>query len=258
MSYDDGRALGFGGLAEQYDQNRPTYPPGLVDDLVGGAKPTVLDVGCGTGIAARLFQARGCHVVGVEPDGRMAEVARRHGIDVFVSTFEDWEPREQFDLVVCGQAWHWIDAAKGSAKAAAALRPGGRFGAFWNNYAHTAALDRVFDELYGRLAPELLETSVALGRLRTDLASGEDTDATGLAATGQFVAIERRRYQHRRRYSAAQWVAELGTHSDHRLLPSDQRDALFAAIDRRICSLGGYIEVTLHTAMITALRKAAG
>ncbi|MGW3626958.1 methyltransferase domain-containing protein [Streptomyces sp. NPDC000880] len=36
-------------------------------------KASNLDVGCGTGIAARQFQAVGCRVLGVEPDARMAD-----------------------------------------------------------------------------------------------------------------------------------------------------------------------------------------
>jgi trans-aconitate methyltransferase len=82
----------FGEVAEQYDRSRPTYPDAMVDDLVAPGVTRVLDVGCGTGIAARLFVARGCRVVGVEADARMAEVARGHGIDVDVSPFETWEP----------------------------------------------------------------------------------------------------------------------------------------------------------------------
>jgi SAM-dependent methyltransferase len=33
----------------------------------------------GPGIVARQFQAAGCRVLGVDPDARMADLARRHG-----------------------------------------------------------------------------------------------------------------------------------------------------------------------------------
>ena len=60
----------------------------MVDNLLTGTLGRVLDVGCGTGKVARLFLARGCDVLGVEPDPRMADVAESHGIQVEVASFE--------------------------------------------------------------------------------------------------------------------------------------------------------------------------
>ena len=77
-------AESFGSDTERYDRARPRYPAALVDALVAGSPgpcvPCVLDVGCGTGIAARQFQAAGCHVLGVEPDPRMAGFAVQTGV----------------------------------------------------------------------------------------------------------------------------------------------------------------------------------
>ena len=73
-------AEGFGADAGRYDRARPTYPAGLVERIVAASPGRdVLDVGCGTGISARLFQAAGCRVLGVDPDPRMAELARQGG-----------------------------------------------------------------------------------------------------------------------------------------------------------------------------------
>src|SRR5690348_959284 len=52
------RAQSFGSDARAYDRVRPGYPPELIDDLVADRPRTALDVGCGTGKAARLVQAR--------------------------------------------------------------------------------------------------------------------------------------------------------------------------------------------------------
>ena len=88
-------AESFGSDADRYDRARPRYPDELVDRIVAGAapgqhRPDILDVGCGTGIVARQFQAAGCRVLGVDPDARMADLARRHGLEVEVSAFEAW------------------------------------------------------------------------------------------------------------------------------------------------------------------------
>jgi SAM-dependent methyltransferase len=55
---------------------------------MGDDPKLVVDAGCGTGIASRLFTRRGCRVVGVEPDPRMAAVARRYGLTVEGGHFE--------------------------------------------------------------------------------------------------------------------------------------------------------------------------
>ncbi len=101
-------AESFGAQAERYDRVRPAYPDDLVARIVAGSPgPEVLDVGWGTGIAARQFQAAGRTVLGVEPDARMAEFARARGLPVEVATFESWEPAGRvFDAVVAAQAWH--------------------------------------------------------------------------------------------------------------------------------------------------------
>jgi ubiquinone/menaquinone biosynthesis C-methylase UbiE len=95
-------AESFGSDAERYDRARPHYPGALVDRIVATSPgPAVLDVGCGTGIAARQFQAAGCQVLGVDPDARMAGLARRSGVETEVAMFEAWDGAgRRFDAVI--------------------------------------------------------------------------------------------------------------------------------------------------------------
>src|SRR5436305_13648679 len=70
----------FSGRADLYARHRPDYPAAARDFLIGrcglGAPGALLvDVGCGTGISARLFAARGVRVVGVEPNEDMRALA---------------------------------------------------------------------------------------------------------------------------------------------------------------------------------------
>jgi SAM-dependent methyltransferase len=60
--------------------------------LKAGGEVRILDIGCGCGANARaLKEQRGnARVVGVEPSGRAAELARRACDEVFHGTFDDW------------------------------------------------------------------------------------------------------------------------------------------------------------------------
>jgi SAM-dependent methyltransferase len=149
-------AEGFGADARRYDRARPAYPADLVDRIIAASPGRdVLDVGCGTGISARLFQAAGCRVLGVEPDPRMAELASQGGTEVEIAKFEDWESAGRtFDAVVAAQAWHWVDPVAGTAKAAAVLRSGGRLAVFWNAYDPPQDLRAAFAEVFRRVFPD--------------------------------------------------------------------------------------------------------
>ncbi len=255
---DRRRAGSFGEDAERYDRARPSYPAALFDDLVGqaptGPVPRVLDVGCGTGIAARALVARGCAVVGVEHDERMAALARTHGLEVEVATFESWDAGgRQFDLVTAAQSWHWIEPVQGARRAAAALCPGGRWAGFWNLAVHDPAAEAALDAVYELVAPDLRQDSVTrLATMHPELV-GAELDA--FAATGGFEEHEMRSYAWTRHYSTDEWLDQLGTHSNHRVLPAATLEALLDEIGVALDGLGGSIEVRYDTVLYTLVRR---
>ena len=199
---DRSRAESFGAIAELYDRVRPSYPSALVDALLADAPRHVLDIGCGTGIVAALLAARGCEVLGVEIDERMAEVARTRAVEVEVASFEAWDPRSRvFALAVAGQAWHWIDPVAGAQKAATVLEPGGRLGLFWNFGSPPRELAELFAPIYARLAPGVESYSVLLGGqdARTD------TAIAGIAASERFEPAAVSTYSWSRTHDTQQW-----------------------------------------------------
>ena len=246
---DRSRAESFGDVADAYDRARPSYPPELLDGLLGDGAHTALDVGCGTGIVAALLAARGCDVLGVEVDERMAEVARTKGVAVEVGAFEDWDDRSRrFELLTCGQAWHWIDPRVGALKAADVLMPGGRIGCFWNLGEPPADFREVMRPVYRRLAPELEGRSVALGHFTDRLEVAERE----LTASGRFEDVELCRFPWSKTYTTAEWIDVVGTHSDHHALVGPRLDALLDAVGSELNSLGGSFEMAYRTMLVTA------
>lgn len=249
---DRSRAESFGADAAAYHAERPSYPAALVDALTDPPVRDALDVGCGTGIAAALLTARGARVTGVEPDARMAAVARDGGLAVEVSSFEAWDPAGRtFDLVTSAQAWHWVDATVGSARAADVLRPGGRIGLFWNVGRPSEAIREALAAAYAEAGETDLERhSVLLGNADDRL----DRTAAALDATGAFGAVERQVFPWTRRYADGAWLRQLFTHSDHAALPAGRRAALESAVGAAVERLGGTVALDYDAWLVTARR----
>ncbi|MET0902852.1 MAG: class I SAM-dependent methyltransferase [Acidimicrobiales bacterium] len=250
---DDERRLSFGEDAEQYDRARPSYPEAVIDAVCEGAEVRrVLDVGCGTGIASQLFLDRGCEVVGVEPDERMAAVARRRGVGVVVAPFEAFSPpAEPFDVVASAQAWHWVDQEVGPARAANALRRGGRLALISNGYERGEIRDEL-TAVYRRHSPQLLAKTFVLGRPARSLRAAH---ADPIEACGRFGPVEERSFTWERTYTRDEWLDQLPTHSDHRTLPPAVLGRLLEGIGAVIDANGGVLTIGHTTELLLAVAR---
>ncbi|WP_158892637.1 class I SAM-dependent methyltransferase [Amycolatopsis anabasis] len=252
-------AESFGTDAERYDRARPRYPDALVDRIVATSPGRdFLDVGCGTGIEARQFQAAGCTVLGVEPDARMADFARRSGIQVDVATFETWEPGGRtFDAVVSGQAWHWVDPVAGAAKAARVLRPGGSLTSFWHVYEPPAEVRDAFFAVYQRVVPDspfkIQWNKQGMDEYRAMLTRAAD----GMHQAGGFGEPERWRFEWERSYTREEWLDLLPTTGGLTRLPADKLAEVLAAVGAAIDEIGGGFTMRFTTVAVTAARTGA-
>jgi SAM-dependent methyltransferase len=256
----------FGLDAARYDRARPTYPAALVDRIVAlSPGRRFVDVGCGTGISSRPFQAAGCTVLGVEPDARMADFARGRGLDVEVAKFEDWRPAGRiFDAVLSGTAWHWVDPFAGARKVADVLSPRGLLALFDNSFELPRAVMTAQAEAYRHAMPDVsFQEPSKQDREEKDVenyaqriyAKQYVNAAEGIRQTGAFGEPEELRFEWDRTYTRDEWLDVIPTQGGLNHLAEDARARFLAHLGAAIDELGGTFTINYATVGITAIRR---
>jgi SAM-dependent methyltransferase len=134
----------FTGLADVYADSRPSYPADAVGCILVRARlgplSLLVDVGCGTGISARLFAERGVPVIGIEPNEDMRRRAIAHPMPPGAPAPTYCEGRAEStglssgvaDVVLAAQAFHWFDADPALREFHRILKPDGWVALLWN------------------------------------------------------------------------------------------------------------------------------
>ena len=251
-------AEGFGADAGRYDRARPTYPADLVDRIIAASPGRdVLDVGCGTGISSRLFAAAGCRVLGVDPDPRMADLARQGGTRTEVARFEEWESAGRtFDAVIAAQSWHWVDPVAGVARAAAVLRPGGRLAVFWNTFDPPQELRETFGAVFRRVLAESPFSAFwdrpAVDSYRSMFARVAEV----IRRSVKFGEPEEWLSHWERPYTTGEWLDLVPTTGGFTRHPEPVQRELLDGIGAAVDAAGGGFTMSYTTVAVTAARLA--
>lgn len=270
----------FGEVAEAYDARRPSYPKGLIDDVLaytGLDEPSMrpaasplhkgtrssIEVGAGTGKASVLFAERGIELVCIEPSAEMAAIARRHlrpypAVSLVETSWEEFqEPPDPVDLLFSAQAWHWTSKASRYAKAARVLggaraRPPSRPRSELPQLGPPGTLALLWNVEAGRGGGPLSEAldlayavlgSAPRSMDRATRLNGNDWVMAEINESGLFEAVTVVRHLWHKTYDLAEWIDLLGTQSDHLMLDPAVRDELFTRIADAVAAHGGSVEV---------------
>jgi SAM-dependent methyltransferase len=178
----------FSDRVEDYLRYRPQYSREVVEALRRRCDLTpahrVADIGCGTGLLAKIFLENGNSVIGVEPNENM----RLAGED-FLSGYGTFRmvagtaeattlPGQFADFVIAGQAFHWFQPEATCREFARIVKPGGWVVLVWH--------DRDMES-----TPFLRAYEAFLQRYATDYSTVSHHKVTNYGALEQFYAPNR-------------------------------------------------------------------
>ena len=139
----------FTDRVENYVKARPGYPGEVISLLERKCGLTrnsfAVDVGCGTGLLAKLFCDYGCRIVGVEPNAAMRDAGRE-----FLGSYPNFEivdgtaeviplPGTSVDFISVGQAFHWFNQKEARHEFMRILKPNGWAVLVWNDREYSGS-----------------------------------------------------------------------------------------------------------------------
>jgi len=261
MSGITDRRLTFNQAALDYEAVRPTYPDELIEDILKvSAIPEngkILEIGCGTGQASLPFARRGypmtCLDIGPELLSLAVKKCQAYAQVRFLCTaFEDWQPGEdKFDLLLSATAFHWIPPQIGYPKAASLLKNTGYIALFWNYHPrpYTGFFVEVQD-IYRQVVPEWGDPNSGPS-LEEDIRATE----TEINQTGLFEPVLVKKYPWSKKYTTADYLKLLNTHSDHYILDNGIKERLFKEIGMLIDEKFGGCITKHHLTVLFVAKK---
>ncbi len=243
----------FDTVAAAYGKLRPGYVKELYEALLDyvplSESSRVVEVGSGGGQATAPILTTGCRLTAVEYGERFSALLKEKfreypNFSVVTGKFED-TPFEDgvYDLVFSASAFHWVPEKIGYEKVFAMLKSGGAFARFANhpyrckgNPALGREIDGIYDRYYNKYYHKGHETI-------SEYTEREARDRAWIAAKYGFSDIRYKLFYRDRVFSAKEYIALLGTYSDHIAIEENYRAEFFAKIEEAIHSHGDTITV---------------
>ena len=252
----DSKKSWYSQVAIAYDQTRPRYPSPLLDEIIQKTqlKPdsSLLEIGCGPGIATAQLAEQGFSIVAIEPSAESATLAKEKcqnnsNVEILNTTFEEWnlEP-EKFDAVVATTSFHWLDPNLATQKSAAALKANGFLILLWNTPPQPSKeiYETSLKQIYQDYAPSLIGYE-ELSYYQKNL----DQFGQKLIASGYFDNLSTGEVIGELTYSVEDYLLLLSTLSPYIRLEEKQRQELFRVLKN---TLKHQVGDTLYTHYLSA------
>lgn len=243
----------FDTVASTYEKLRPGYIDDLYrmlfDYIALDESSHVVEVGIGGGQATLPILETGCSLTAVEYGENFSKLCEKkfeefEKFSVIIGKFEDVSlPDSQYDLVYSASAFHWVPEEIGYPKVYAMLKPGGAFARFANHPFRdkgNPALSAEIDKLYSRYYCAYYGKDM---KAETEYSEEQAVQRAQIAAKYGFADIKHGMFYRTRAFSAREYIALLGTYSDHIAMEETMRTEFFAKIEEAINQYGGTLTI---------------
>lgn len=212
----------YKGIAATYEEIRPGYPKKLIEDIISrtGIKRSdrLLEIGAGTGKATIQFAERGFAVHAIELGEDMAAILRDKCADyekvtVDVVPFEQWTSKanDEYDMIYCAQAFHWLDPKLKYEKCYKLLKDNGYLVLFWynscnDNSTEAKEMRKKIDGIVNKYVSDYFAKDENIQRREHDGVYKEDQRIQEIENSGLFSLVEKIEYPHEEKNNADQYL----------------------------------------------------
>lgn len=248
MSVIKGLEWTFNTQAEKYEKMRPGYVSELYDDIFGSVNidenSNVIEIGIGGGQATLPILKTGCKLTAVEYGENLAKLCLDKfkaypNFSTVVAKFEDaLFENDSCDLIFSASAFHWVPEEIGYPKVFNLLKKGGVFARFANHpYKDKGreGLHEAIQKVYNVYMPKALAPN--------EYTEQDASSKADIAKKYGFVDVSYQLYHRTRSFTSQEYIALLGTYSDHIAIEENTRKKFFAEIKAAIDDFGGQITI---------------
>ena len=243
----------FDTVADTYEKLRPGYVDELYQDIFEyktiNKQSRVVEIGIGGGQATLPILKTGCKLTAVDYGEKFCEICRDKfkeysNFSAVSGKFEDIDMGNEYDLIYSASAFHWIPEEIGYKKVYNILKNGGIFARFANHPFRdkekpelTAEMDRIYAEYYYKYHNKEPKPPI-------EYTEQQAHDRALIAEKYGFTDIQYKLFYRTRTFTANEYIALLGTYSDHIAIEESIRKEFFSKIEEAINRHGE--EITIY------------
>lgn len=243
----------FDTIAEQFDKYRPRYSAELFADLIeyAGIEPgkTVLELGPGTGQATDPILNTGCDYLAIELGEHLSAMMKRKyceypNFNLVNGDFITYDfGSRKFDMIYSAATIQWIPEEIAFSKTFELLKPGGTLVMMLIRGDYKTPNEELFNKIQ---------------QVYSDYFKPETEYKHGVfgyanAPNYGYVEFEKREYNGKREFTADAYLAYIGTHSDHIVIPERYKSKLFNGIKEAVIEAGN--KIVFHDTYVLFVAK---